>query len=122
MSTCTCRFFRCLVKDWTDCAEILCVVRDPLVWCFTEVNGVVQVHVRTAHPFSMSRERLDGLCYAETWCVVRGPLAIFTHDGDVRMSASVTVHTFRHIRSHSFIAQKAFYWYAPSYIYSGFLD
>ena len=41
-----------------DCAEIWYVVRDPLTRRFTEVNGGIQVHVRTcdcASPFRISR-------------------------------------------------------------------
>ena len=44
-----------LGNGWTDCADIWFVVRDPLAWCFTKVNGEVQVHVRTcAPPFRIS--------------------------------------------------------------------
>ena len=51
--------FPCLGNDWTDCAEIWFVIRDPLAWRFAKINGGVQVHVQT--PFSVSRERLDRL-------------------------------------------------------------
>ena len=40
--------FPYLRNGWTDCAEIWYhVVRNPLVWRFTKVNGGIQVHVRT---------------------------------------------------------------------------
>ena len=39
--------FSYIGNGWTDCAEIWLVVRDPLAWRFTKVDGGVQVHVRT---------------------------------------------------------------------------
>ena len=39
-----------LGNGWTDCAEIWFVVKDPLAWRFTEVNGGEQVHVLTCLP------------------------------------------------------------------------
>ena len=36
-----------LGNGWTDCAEIWCVVSDPLARHFIKVNAGVQVHVRT---------------------------------------------------------------------------
>ena len=42
--------FPYLGNDWTDCAEIWFVVRDPLPSRFTKVNGWIQVHVRTWAP------------------------------------------------------------------------
>ena len=47
-----CRYspFPYLINCWTDCAEISYMVRDPIARRFTEVDDVVQLHVRT--PFS----------------------------------------------------------------------
>ena len=51
-----------------------------------------------AHPFSVPRERWTDC--AETWCVVRGPLAMrFTQNGGTRASTRIIVHTFKHICS-----------------------
>ena len=44
-----------LVNGWTDCAEILYVVRDPLAKRFTEIDDGVQLHVHMcAHLFRIS--------------------------------------------------------------------
>ena len=86
--------FYYLGNSWTDCAELWCVVRDPLVLRFTKVDGSVQVHVPTPFPY-LGNGWTD--C-AGTWCVFRGPLTMrSTQDGDVRTSARV--HTFKHICS-----------------------
>ena len=63
-----------LENGWTDCAEIWYVVRDPLARLFAKVNGGAQLHCThaLAHPFFVSRKRLDGL--PEIWYVVRDPL------------------------------------------------
>ena len=50
-----------LGNDWTNCAELWRVVRDPLARRLTDVNGVVLVHVRTCVSLFLSRERLDKL-------------------------------------------------------------
>ena len=42
--------FSYLGNGWTDCVEIWYVVGDPLAKRFTEVNGGVQMHVRTCAP------------------------------------------------------------------------
>ena len=42
--------FPYLGNGWTDCAEIWCVVRDPLARLFAKVNGGAQLHVRTCAP------------------------------------------------------------------------
>ena len=39
--------FLYLGNGWTDCAEIWCVVRDPLARLFTNVHGGAQLHMRT---------------------------------------------------------------------------
>ena len=52
------------------------------------------MHVRTPYP-DLENGWTD--C-AATWGVVGGSLAMhFTQDGDVRTSARVTVHTFKHV-------------------------
>ena len=48
--TCICTPYPYLGNGLTDCAEIWCVVREPLDRRFTEVDGGVQLHVST--PFS----------------------------------------------------------------------
>ena len=45
----------------TDCAEIWCVVRDPLAKRFAQVKSGVDLHLRTCHLFSVSWDRLDQL-------------------------------------------------------------
>ena len=49
----TCRYapFPHLGNGWTDCAEIWCVVSDPLAMRFTVLRGGVHLHVRTCVPF-----------------------------------------------------------------------
>ena len=42
--------FPYLGSGWTDCAEVWFVVRGPLDWRFTTVNGGVQVYVRIPDP------------------------------------------------------------------------
>ena len=42
--------FPYLGNGWTDCAEIWCVVRDPLAMRFTLLRGGVHLHVRTCAP------------------------------------------------------------------------
>ena len=57
---------------------------------------MAEVHVRT-HFTYLGNGWAD--C-AETWCVIRGSLAMrFTQNRDIRTSARVTVHTFKHICS-----------------------
>ena len=57
-----------------------------------------------AHPFSVSRKRLDG--FRGNWCVVRRPIH-FTKDGVIFSITRVTVRNLStSIRSRSFIAQK----------------
>ena len=51
--------FTYLGKGWTYCAEIWCVVRDPIAMRFTETKSVVHLQVRTCVPLSVSRERMD---------------------------------------------------------------
>ena len=48
--TCRCALFPYLGNGWTDCAEIWCVVRNPLARLFAKVNGGAQLHVRTCSP------------------------------------------------------------------------
>ena len=75
--------FLYLGNGWTDCAEIWLVVRDPLSWYFTKLNGGVLVHLSTymhvRTPFLYLRNGWTD--YSETWCVVRRTLAMrFTRD------------------------------------------
>ena len=42
--------FQHLGNGWTDCAEILCMVRDPLARLFAKVHGATQLHVHTRTP------------------------------------------------------------------------
>ena len=95
----------------TNYAEIY-VVRDPLAWCFIEVNGGAYVHVR-ACPSPPLPELGNGWTdCAKIWCVVRGQLAMrFTKAGDISPSERVTVHTFEHICSLPLVHHpKASYW------------
>ena len=75
------------------------MVRDPLAWRFTKVYEGMQVYVRTHAPIINYLYLWDGWTdCAETSCVVREPLAMrFTQNGDILMSARVTVSTFKHI-------------------------
>ena len=84
-------------NGWTDWAEIWFVIRDPLAWRFTKVNGGVQVRVRTrAAVFRISgtagRIALKrGMWLQDHWlCTLHGM-------GGIRTNARVTVHTFKHI-------------------------
>ena len=69
-----------------------------------------------AHPFLyLGNGWMD--C-AEIWCVARGPLAMhFTRDGDTCAGTRATVtHFSTSIRSRSFIAKKASYWFNAQWI------
>ena len=53
--TCRCAPFLHLGNGWTDCAEILCLIRDPQARLLAKVHGGAQLHVRTcAPPFRIS--------------------------------------------------------------------
>ena len=54
-----------LGNGWTDCADIWCVVRDPLALRFTLLRGEVHLHVRTAFPYLRNGwTDCDEICYA----------------------------------------------------------
>ena len=50
-----------LVNGWTDCAEIWYVVRDPLLSVLQKSMTGYSCTCALAYPFSVSRERLNGL-------------------------------------------------------------
>ena len=90
------------------------MVRDPLAKRFTKVDVRyvracgTRVHVRIPFPYL-------GNCSTdctEIWCVARGVAMCVTQGGRICTNASVTVtHLSTSIRSRSFIAQKASYWF-----------
>ena len=88
--------FLCLRNGLMDCGKFG-------LWLETHQLGILQklmvgyrcMCVRV-HLFPYLRNGWTDL--AETWCVVRGPLAMcFTQNGGICMSTYVTVHTFKHI-------------------------
>ena len=74
--------FLYLGNGWADCAEIWCVVRDPLASLFANVHGGTQLHVRLRTPFSYLG--IGWTDCAEIWYVVRDPLAKCFTKVDVR--------------------------------------
>ena len=101
-----------LENGWTDCAEIWCVVRDQLAMRFTKLRGGVYLYLENFRIFSVSLERPDELRRNLVLGEGTTSYAFLLRIEDIRTSARVAVHsssTF--VRSHSFIAQKASYWY-----------
>ena len=100
LRTCICTPFPYLGNGWTDCAEMWCVVRDPLARCFTKVWGGVHLHVLTCacagvplFPY-LGNGRIN--C-TEIWCVVREPFAMrFTEVyGGVQLHVRTCTPPFR---------------------------
>ena len=91
--------FQYLGNGLTNCVEIREVVRDPFARLLQKLRVGHNSTCARAHPFFVSRERLDG-SRSETWCVIRESLPMrFTKDGGYPHESTCSCTHLKHVCS-----------------------